>query len=63
MQVNILGKTSRSGNMMLNDKVVPAMKKAFEENSELSLAERIIKVFEAAEESVEILEENNQLHY
>ena len=27
------------------------MKKAFEENSELSLAERIIKVFEAAEES------------
>ena len=37
--------------MMLNDKVVPAMKKAFEENSDLSLAERIIKVFEAAEEA------------
>ena len=42
---------SVQANMMLNDKVVPAMKKAFEENSELSLAERIIKVFEAAEES------------
>lgn len=42
---------SVQANMMLNDKVVPAMKKAFEENSELSLAERIIKVFEAAEKS------------
>ena len=42
---------SVQANMMLNDKVVPAMKKAFEESSELSLAERIIKVFEAAEES------------
>ena len=42
---------SVQANMMLNDKVVPAMKKAFEENSDLSLAERIIKVFEAAEES------------
>ena len=42
---------SVQANMMLNDKVVPAMKKAFEENSDLSLAERIIKVFEAAEEA------------
>ena len=38
--------------MMLNDKVVPAMKKAFEENAELSLAERIYKSFlKSAEES------------
>ena len=42
---------SVQANRMLNDKVVPAMKKAFEESSELSLAERIVKVFEAAEES------------
>ena len=35
--------------MMLNDKVIPAMKKAFQDNSSLPLAERIIKVFEAAE--------------
>ena len=42
---------SVQANMMLNDKVVPAMKKAFEENSNLQLAERVIKVFEAAEES------------
>jgi uncharacterized Ntn-hydrolase superfamily protein len=34
---------------MLNDKVIPAMKKAFLDNSDLPLAERIIKVFEAAE--------------
>jgi len=42
---------SVQANMMLNDKVVPAMKKAFEENPNLQLAERVIKVFEAAEES------------
>lgn len=36
-------------NMMLNDKVVPAMKKAFEANSELPLAERIVKVLLAAQ--------------
>ena len=34
---------------MLNEKVIPYMKKAFLENSNLPLAERIIKVFEAAE--------------
>ena len=40
---------SVQANMMLNDKVIPMMKKAFVENSDLPLAERIIKVFEAAE--------------
>ena len=40
---------SVQANMMLNDKVIPYMKKAFLENSNLPLAERIIKVFEAAE--------------
>jgi len=40
---------SVQANMMLNDKVIPSMKKAFLENSNLPLAERIIKVFEAAE--------------
>ena len=42
---------SVQANMMLNDKVVPSMKKAFEENFKLPVAERIIKVFEAAEKS------------
>ncbi|WP_209403278.1 DUF1028 domain-containing protein [Pseudozobellia sp. WGM2] len=36
-------------NMMLNDQVVPAMKKAFEANSELPLAERVVKVLLAAQ--------------
>jgi uncharacterized Ntn-hydrolase superfamily protein len=40
---------SIQANMMLNDNVIPAMKKAFQDNSNLPLAERIIKVFEAAE--------------
>ena len=40
---------SIQANMMLNDEVIPAMKKAFQDNSNLPLAERIIKVFEAAE--------------
>ena len=40
---------SVQANMMLNDQVIPAMKKAFQDNSNLPLAERIIKVFEAAE--------------
>ena len=40
---------SVQANMMLNNEVIPAMKKAFEDNSNLPLAERIIKVFEAAE--------------
>jgi uncharacterized Ntn-hydrolase superfamily protein len=40
---------SVQANMMLNDKVIPSMKKAFLENSNLPLAERIVKVFEAAE--------------
>lgn len=38
-------------NMMLNDKVVPAMKKAFLENAHLPLAERVVKVLMAAQEA------------
>jgi uncharacterized Ntn-hydrolase superfamily protein len=40
---------SVQANMMLNDKVVPAMAKAFEKNDDLPLAERIIKVLQAAQ--------------
>jgi uncharacterized Ntn-hydrolase superfamily protein len=40
---------SVQANMMLNDKVVPAMAKAFEKNDGLPLAERIIKVLQAAQ--------------
>ncbi|MBN2222595.1 MAG: DUF1028 domain-containing protein [Vallitaleaceae bacterium] len=36
-------------NMMLNDQVVPAMAKAFEENANLPLAERIVEVLKAAQ--------------
>jgi len=42
---------SVQANMMLNDKVVPAMSKAFEENSELPLAERVLKVLQAAQDA------------
>ena len=42
---------SVQANMMLNDQVVPAMAKAFEENSDLSLAERVLKVLMAAQEA------------
>lgn len=38
-------------NMMLNDKVVPAMEKAFLENPHLPLAERVVKVLIAAQEA------------
>lgn len=38
-------------NMMLNDKVVPAMEKAFLENAHLPLAERVVKVLIAAQEA------------
>ncbi len=40
---------SVQANMMLNDDVVPAMKQAFKENSNLPLAERVVKVLQAAE--------------
>ena len=40
---------SVQANMMLNDRVVPAMAEAFEKNNTLPLAERIIKVLQAAE--------------
>ncbi|QED38596.1 DUF1028 domain-containing protein [Antarcticibacterium arcticum] len=40
---------SVQANMMLNDDVIPAMKKAFHENSSLPLAERVVKVLLAAE--------------
>lgn len=42
---------SVQANMMLNDKVVPAMAKAFEENADLPLAERVVKVLLAAQEA------------
>ena len=40
---------SVQANMMLNDQVVPAMAKAFKENANLPLAERVLKVLEAAQ--------------
>lgn len=40
---------SVQANMMLNDEVVPAMKRAFQEHSNLPLAERVVKVLQAAE--------------
>ena len=40
---------SVQANMMLNDNVVPAMKKAFLEHENLPLAERVLKVLQAAE--------------
>lgn len=40
---------SVQANMMLNDNVVPAMKKAFQENANLPLAERVVKVLQAAQ--------------
>lgn len=40
---------SVQANMMLNDKVVPAMEKAWEENSEMHLAERMVAVLQAAQ--------------
>ncbi|MFO7574698.1 MAG: DUF1028 domain-containing protein [Bacteroidales bacterium] len=42
---------SVQANMMLNDRVVPAMARAFEENSHLPLAERVVKVLVAAQEA------------
>ena len=40
---------SVQANMMLNDKVVPAMEKAWKENSEMHLAERMVAVLQAAQ--------------
>ena len=40
---------SVQANMMLNDKVVPAMEKAWKENGELPLAERMVAVLKAAQ--------------
>lgn len=40
---------SVQANMMLNDKIVPAMEKAWQENSTLPLAERMIEVLNAAQ--------------
>lgn len=40
---------SVQANMMLNDDVIPAMKKAFHEHADLPLAERVVKVLQAAE--------------
>lgn len=47
---NIVGNNfSVQANMMLNDQIVPAMEKAFIDNSNLPLAERIIEVLKAAQ--------------
>lgn len=40
---------SVQANMMLNDNVIPEMKKAFKQYSNLPLAERVVKVLQAAE--------------
>lgn len=40
---------SVQANMMLNDNVVPAMEKAFRENENLPLAERVVKVLQVAQ--------------
>ena len=40
---------SVQANMMLNDKVVPAMEKAFIENDDLPLAERVLEALKAAQ--------------
>jgi uncharacterized Ntn-hydrolase superfamily protein len=40
---------SVQANMMLNDKVVPAMEKAWKENANLTLAERMVEVLKAAQ--------------
>lgn len=42
---------SVQANMMLNDKVVPAMEKAWKENNEIPLAERMMAVLKAAQDS------------
>ena len=42
---------SVQANMMLNDKVVPAMAKAFEKHADLPLAERVVQVLLAAQEA------------
>jgi len=42
---------SVQANMMLNDQVVPAMAKAFRENGNLPLAERVLKVLQAAQKA------------
>lgn len=47
---HIIGKNfSVQANMMLNDNVVPAMANAFEENANLPLPERVVKVMQAAQ--------------
>ena len=42
---------SVQANMMLNDQVVPAMKEAFEKHAGLPLAERMLKVLQAAQDA------------
>ena len=42
---------SVQANMMLNDRVVPVMAKTYQENNDLPLAERVLKVLQAAQEA------------
>lgn len=49
---HITGKNfSVQANMMLNNKVVPAMEQAFRSHPDLPLAERVVKVLQAAQEA------------
>ncbi|MFD1094668.1 DUF1028 domain-containing protein [Salegentibacter chungangensis] len=49
---HITGKNfSVQANMMLNDKVVPAMAEAFKKHSDLPLAERVVEVMKAAQDA------------
>lgn len=49
---HIIGENfSVQANMMLNDEVVPAMAEAFRKNDQLPLAERVVKVLQAAQEA------------
>ncbi|MDA3953142.1 MAG: DUF1028 domain-containing protein [Bacteroidales bacterium] len=49
---NIIGENySVQANMMLNDNVVPVMAKTFEENPDLPIAERVVKVMLAAQKA------------
>lgn len=49
---HLIGETySVQANMMLNDDVIPAMSKAFTENANLPLAERVVRAMQAAQDA------------
>jgi len=53
---------SVQANMMLNDDVIPAMSKAFTENGDLPLAERVVRAMQAAQDAGGISAESNRRH-